>query len=257
MKLEAGMHPSFAAFPSVRLMALTRKLLPQMLAVVALACCCQTAKPPSQSESVQHTPQKLPAPSALALSSTSPPRSMNQAERPARALKQCPRGGDQQAWRPLQTASVTNTTLSCKRTDCVEITPLERSAAGCAEFGSRCAATILQPRLGGSSSERLTAVQSLLDAQVVQLAPVDDPCWLSSLDYTIHHNGDGILDVTFRARGAAAYPSTHTLHLAVDLRTARQLSAPTVFDATRLDELRALVQSNVRREWDRALGKHR
>lgn len=100
-----------------------------------------------------------------------------------------------------------------------------------------------------------TRMQELLDRAVAE-ASTDDDCWLVDLDYTVHHNANSILDVSLRASGNGAYPSTVTSHVTIDLRTGEQVTAELAFWPELIPELQSLVASKVHQSWKRAFTQH-
>lgn len=210
----------------------------------AAAIACTRPTPPDRTEA-RTTPQTRGV--------DAPPITAESAE-PARAATQpCTPNRHEDAWRPLQTAAQAKTTSHCARPGCVEVTPVERHGAGCRDVGSRCQPRIQRPSLRFTTPGD-TRAQELLDRAVAE-ASTDD-CWLLDLDYTVHHDANSILDVSLRASGNGAYPSTATSHVTIDLRTGEQVTAELAFSTELLPELQSLVASKVHQSWKRALMQH-
>jgi len=85
------------------------------------------------------------------------------------------------------------------------------------------------PQALASDSKKANAVQTILDKTVDDVMPREDDCWLSFLDYTIHFDGHGILDVTFRISGSGAYPSTFTKHVSIAIATGVRMTPEASF----------------------------
>jgi hypothetical protein len=118
----------------------------------------------------------------------------------------------------------------------------------------RCRPVIVSPRVVTGDAARARAVQTLLDAQSVDFR--SDDCWLTFLDYTVHHDDHGVLDVTFRASGSGAYPSTQVAHIAIDLTTLERIRANDAFSSRSHAALAASVNGKARAAWNAAAKLH-
>jgi hypothetical protein len=118
----------------------------------------------------------------------------------------------------------------------------------------RCRRVTIVPRVSSPDPARTERIQNLLDAQITEVT--GDDCWLTFLDYTVHHDERGILDVTFRMSGLGAYPSTQTAHVAIDLSTGTRLRAANVFSSRTLPELTRAMNTKVLAAWRRAAKEH-
>jgi len=98
------------------------------------------------------------------------------------------------------------------------------------------------------------AIQELLDAQISEAR--EDHCWLKFLDYTIHHDAHGILDISFRFTGSGAYPSTQTTHVTIDLTTGERLRADRAFSPPVLPALTSALRRQVASAWKAAVKAH-
>jgi hypothetical protein len=114
------------------------------------------------------------------------------------------------------------------------------TAAGCA---GKCRPVTIRPRVVAADPERARTLEQLFDAATLEFR--SDDCWLTFLDYTIHHDDDGVLDVSFRASGSGAYPSLQISHVALELATLRRIDAGAAFASRSLAELTAGVKRKV------------
>lgn len=69
--------------------------------------------------------------------------------------------------------------------------------------------------------------------------------YLSSLDYKVNYNKNGILDVSLVQEGAAAYPSTQIVNLVIDLKTGEQVKFNDVFKESSLVRLAQSVNKKL------------
>ena len=104
---------------------------------------------------------------------------------------------------------------------------------------------MVRPRVESADKVRQVAVQRALDRVYAQWKGDSDDCWMEYFDYTIHHDANDILDITFRASGLGAYPWTNTAHITLDLKTGRPLDPKRAFDPKRLRALARLVDKKV------------
>ena len=69
---------------------------------------------------------------------------------------------------------------------------------------------------------------------------IDEYQWLETASYEVNYNKNGILDITLSAEGSAAYPSSISKTLVVNLKTGSRIRPPDVF--TNLTALAAKVR---------------
>ena len=69
---------------------------------------------------------------------------------------------------------------------------------------------------------------------------MDEYQWLETASYEVNYNKNGILDITLSAEGSAAYPSSFSKTLVVNLKTGSRVRPPDVF--TNLAALAAKVR---------------
>ena len=67
--------------------------------------------------------------------------------------------------------------------------------------------------------------------------------WLSEISYKVNYNQNGLLDLTFTRSGLGAYPSFQDVHVVVDLRTGKRLTAADLFKPDALPQVVALVNA--------------
>ena len=196
-------------------------------------------------------PSSKPAPStAPSFSDASPsPASSTHGSRGADA-PDCERKHWDNPWRPLQTRDNPLQIVACTSPGCVSVEPSVSKSEPCPD---RCRRVTITPRVS-SADPRNALIQKLLDAQIADVT--DDDCWLLFLDYSIHHDANGILDVSFRMSGSGAYPSTQTAHVTIDLETGSRLRATDVFSSRTLPELTRVMNAKVLAAWRSASKEH-
>ena len=72
--------------------------------------------------------------------------------------------------------------------------------------------------------------------------------WLSSLDYKVNYNQNGILDISLTQEGVGAYPDSQTVNLVIDLRTGEQVKFADVFKSDSLAKLAEMVDKKLQAE---------
>jgi hypothetical protein len=112
----------------------------------------------------------------------------------------------------------------------------------------------MSPRVASPDAARTERIQKVLDEQVIDAT--NDDCWLTFLDYTVHHDSNGVLDISFRFSGSGAYPSTQTAHVTLDLASGRRLRATDAFTSSALPELTRTMNGKVLAAWRRASKEH-
>jgi hypothetical protein len=227
-----------------------RSLVTLGVAAVALvaARCEKRASDSRPAQSVAASPAP-PSPGSISGASPSPASSASGSlgERPS----DCQRKHWDNPWRPLQTNDKPLQSVACSDAGCVSIDPVVSKGDRCP---NRCRRVTITPRVSASDAAREARIQTLLDAQVADVT--GDDCWLLFLDYSIHHDSNGILDVSFRMSGLGAYPSTQTAHVTVDLETGSRLRAADVFSPRTLPELTRAMNGKLLTAWRRATQEH-
>jgi hypothetical protein len=167
---------------------------------------------------------------------------------------ECERRHWDQPWLPRQTTAKPRQSVVCKNPDCVSVEPVLETGDGCKLRRDRCRRVTVTPRVSAADPSLGKTIQALLDGEIVEVRA--DDCWLTFLDYTVHHDERGILDVTFRTSGLGAYPSTQTAHVAIALSTGERLRARTAFSARTLPELTATLKRRAHAAWKTSAKKH-
>lgn len=210
--------------------------------LVLLAMACRSEGP---SRAVATRP--APTPPAPTPPAPTPPRPPLVAEPHAPATTDCKLDQVQEAFIPRQTVERATQTTPCSAFgDCAPVSQATARLRGCEDFGSHCRPLLVTPALPSTSGAIAKRIQALLDEEIAEYRSDPNDCWLASLDYTIHYNEDGILDVTFRASGVGAYPDWHTQHVALDLASGAKLGA-SVFVAEKHEALAKLVNQKLER----------
>jgi hypothetical protein len=167
---------------------------------------------------------------------------------------ECERRHWEKPWLPRQTTAKPRQSVACKTPDCVSVEPVLETGDGCKLRRDRCRRVAVTPRVSAADPSLGKTIQALLDGEIVEVRA--DDCWLTFLDYTVHHAERGILDVTFRISGLGAYPSTQTAHVSVVLSTGERLRARTAFSARTLPELTATLKRKAHTAWRTAAREH-
>ena len=117
---------------------------------------------------------------------------------------------------------------------------------------SRRKATIRYPVVSGLRDRAvLLKVRSLVHFENVfdtSLREYREWNWLDEFDYSINHNADCILDLTFTQIGTAAYPDSQSKTLSINLKTGNVLKASDVFVEERFNELAKAVDEKLQVE---------
>ena len=125
---------------------------------------------------------------------------------------------------------------------------LVRSPSLAKQFPNRRTAIISYPLISGLTPRALRRVHSLLSFKNIfdySLAEYRNDAWLSEFTYVVNHNGHHLLDLTFTQSGMAAYPDEQSKHFLIDIRTGGIVTAEHAFQADKLAELAALVDSRL------------
>jgi hypothetical protein len=168
--------------------------------------------------------------------------------------RECERRHWDQPWLPRQTTTKPRQSVACKSADCVAVEPANETGERCKLRDDRCRRVTVTPRVTAADPSLGKTIQALLDGEIVDVRA--DDCWLTFLDYTVHHDERGILDITFRTSGLGAYPSTQTAHVAVVLSTGERLRARSAFSARTLPELTATLKQKAHAAWKTSAKEH-
>ena len=146
------------------------------------------------------------------------------------ATSDCDRVHEYQRWAPRETTTSPILKADCFDSDnCITIRPVTKHNPGCSNDGAHCQPIVILPQALASDSKKANAIQAILDETIEDVMPREDDCWLSFLDYTIHFDEHGILDVSFRISGSGAYPSTFTQHVSIAIATGRRITPDVSF----------------------------
>lgn len=69
--------------------------------------------------------------------------------------------------------------------------------------------------------------------------------YLSSFDYKVNYNKNGVLDISLIQEGVGAYPSTQTANLVIDLKTGEQAKFNDAFAQNSLQKLAEMVDAKL------------
>jgi hypothetical protein len=123
------------------------------------------------------------------------------------------------------------------------------------EFPHKKRAVVTYPVVSGlSDPEVLRRVRALFDFKNIfdySLKEYREDAWLSEFSYEVNHNGNSLLDITFRQSGSGAYPDDHEKHLLINLKNGREVKATDAFRADKLAALAAAVDSKLQEELKR------
>jgi hypothetical protein len=128
------------------------------------------------------------------------------------------------------------------------------------DYPEKKRATVSYPVIKGGLNNPavLSKVRALLQIKNIfdtSLAEYRADTWLQEFDYTVNYNKNFILDITFEQSGSGAYPDTQRKHLAINLKTGRQIKAADIFKHDSLDKLAALVNKKLQAEIKETLGE--
>ncbi len=79
-------------------------------------------------------------------------------------------------------------------------------------------------------------------------ANINEDDWLWAAYYKVNYNKNGILDISLTQEGSAAYPSTDTRDLVIDLKTGEQVKFADAFNSDSLAEFAKLVDIKLKAE---------
>lgn len=165
----------------------------------------------------------------------------------APAKERCVQSHEERDWQKRSTTNKPVYKTPCNGGGaCLHIRPKTTYLEGCASAGSRCQPTLTLPNIQNLHGKTEKKIQRLLDAETASERNEEQNCWLSNIDYTIHHNDNGVLSLTFRTSGMGAYPDTQTTFLSVDIRTGKKLDA-SVFLKSKRAALVKLLERRVER----------
>ena len=221
--------------------------LPALLAVMA----CSKRSPPQPAASAGTVVSPGARSASSAPNAVLGPGASDAAVGPS---PECERRHWDKPWLPRQTIAKPRQSVACKSADCVAVEPANETGEGCKRRSDRCRRVTVTPRVTAADPSLGKTIQDLLDGEIVEVRA--DDCWLTFLDYTVHHDERGILDMTFRTSGLGAYPSTQTAHIAVVISTGERLRARSAFSARTLPELTATLKRKAHTAWKTSASEH-
>jgi hypothetical protein len=209
-----------------------------LLVFLLIAAGCRRSEVPPPVAGPAAAPLVAPAPPSVGPADAPAPDDPEPARAPA--TEDCPQEHAHHPWRPRETTSQPVRTTPCATYgDCAPLVPSATRWPGCADFGPRCRPTLLTPTLTATDTEAARRTQAILDAATADERAEPGDCGMVMLDYTIHHNADGVLNLTFRVSHDGAYPSTYIpSSVTIDLRKGEKIGA----DAFRRDKVGALIR---------------
>ncbi len=120
------------------------------------------------------------------------------------------------------------------------------------ERPTRTKAVVVYPEVSGLTDatvlnkvRRSIAVENVFGSTLKQYR---DDWWLDEFGYTVNHNGNYILDITFTQSGRAAYPDIQTRHFAINLKNGNVLKATDVFESPGLEKLVQILNGKLQKE---------
>lgn len=128
---------------------------------------------------------------------------------------------------------------------------LVRSAKLAKEFPHKKRAVVTYPVISGLSPAILRRVHSVIDFKNIfdySLKEYREDAWLEEFTYTVNHNGDHLLDITFHQEGSGAYPDSHSKHFLINLRDGSLIKASDAFQSNKLAELAAALDRKLQGE---------
>lgn len=128
---------------------------------------------------------------------------------------------------------------------------LIRSAKLAKEFPYKKRAVVTYPVVSGLSPAILRRVRALLDFKNIfdySLKEYREDAWLQEFAYTVNHNSDHLLDLTFTQEGSGAYPDSQSKHFLINLRDGKVIKAADAFKSAKFAELAAAVDHKLQAE---------
>lgn len=139
-------------------------------------------------------------------------------------------------------------------------TVLIRSGRIAKEFPHKKRAVVTYPVVSGlRDTVVLRRVRSLLDFKNIfdsSLKEYREDAWLEEFGYEVNHNGNSLLDITFRQSGSGAYPDDHEKHFLINLKDGRLVKASDAFAPDKLASLAAAVDRKLQQELRELAAEH-
>lgn len=129
---------------------------------------------------------------------------------------------------------------------------LIRSPKLAKQFPHKKRALVTYPIVSGLSNPAVARrVRALLDFKNIfdySLKEYREDAWLAEFSYEVNHNGNSLLDITFRQSGSGAYPDDHEKHFLINLRDGKLVKASDAFASDKLALLAAAVDRKLQEE---------
>lgn len=120
------------------------------------------------------------------------------------------------------------------------------------QFPHKKRAIVVYPVVSGlRDPEVLRRVKSLLNIKNIfdsSLREYREDAWLDEFNFTVNHNANSLLDITFRQSGSAAYPDDQEKHLLINLKNGRLVGAAEAFRPDKLTALATAVDRKLQQE---------
>lgn len=129
---------------------------------------------------------------------------------------------------------------------------LVRTGRVAREFPHKKRAVVVYPIVSGLRDPAvLRRVRSHLDFKNIfdySLKEYREDAWLEEFGYVVNHNGNSLLDITFKQTGSGAYPDDHEKHFLINLKDGHLVKASDAFAADKLASLAAAVDRKLQDE---------
>ncbi|HWN10487.1 MAG TPA: hypothetical protein VNO50_14680 [Pyrinomonadaceae bacterium] len=120
------------------------------------------------------------------------------------------------------------------------------------EFPHKKRAVVTYPVVSGlRNPDALRRVRAHFDFKNIfdySLKEYREDAWLEEFGYEVNHNGNSLLDITFRQTGSGAYPDDHEKHFLINLKDGNLVKASEAFAPDKLASLAAAVDRKLQEE---------
>lgn len=128
------------------------------------------------------------------------------------------------------------------------------------QFPHKKRAVVTYPVVSGlRNAEVLRRVRSLFDFKNIfdySLKEYREDAWLSEFGYTVNHNANSLLDITFTQSGSGAYPDDHEKHFLINLKDGSVVKVSQAFAPDKLHALAAAVDRKLQNELRETLAEN-
>ncbi len=119
--------------------------------------------------------------------------------------------------------------------------------------------TIIYPKVSGLSATLNKKIEHAISYERVFDFKLEEELteihWLENADFTTDYNRNGILGIALTMDGSAAYPSTYTKHVVVDVKTGTQVKATEIFAANRILGLAMMLDKRLQETMQSAIAE--